>query len=124
MCGLLTYRIADRDTIELSVLRDRQALYYQQENGDIDNRYTLKVANKTQQSHRYQLSVVAPKELKLIGSIEFQVLSGEVVDIPITLRAEAQQQVRGAFDIEFKAQRLDTDNDIVSHKSRFFSPSE
>ncbi|POP51351.1 cytochrome c oxidase accessory protein CcoG [Zhongshania marina] len=124
MCGLLTYRIADRDTIELGVLRDRQALYYQQENGDIDNRYTLKVANKTQQSHRYQLSVVAPKELKLIGSIEFQVLSGEVVDIPITLRAEAQQQVRGAFDIEFKAQRLDTDNDIVSHKSRFFSPSE
>ncbi|MEX1669352.1 cytochrome c oxidase accessory protein CcoG [Zhongshania guokunii] len=124
MCGLLAYRIIDRETIEVSVLRDRQALYYQSEQGAIDNRFTLKVANKTQANHRYQLSVSAPYPVDIIGSVEFQVLSGEVVDIPITLRLNAQQQVHGSFNIEFRAQRLDAENDIVSHESRFFAPAE
>jgi len=124
MCGLLAYRIVARETIELSVLRDRQALYYKTEQGDIDNRYTLKVANKTQNNHRYQLSVSAPHTVELVGSVEFQILSGEVVDIPITLRLAAQQQVRGPFNIEFQAQRLDAEDDIVSHESRFFAPAE
>jgi cytochrome c oxidase accessory protein FixG len=124
MCSLLGYRIAARETIELSVLRDRQSLYMQSQIGDIDNHYTIKVANKTQQAHHYKLSVDAPHDLTLIGSVEFQVLSGEVVEIPITLRSAAEQELHGAFEIHFMAQRLDDSDDIVSHKSRFFAPVE
>ncbi|WP_269620341.1 cytochrome c oxidase accessory protein CcoG [Zhongshania sp. BJYM1] len=124
MSGLLGYRIADRETTELSVLRDRQALYYRSDAGGIENHYTVKIANKSQKPHHYQLSFSAPYDLSLVGSAEFEVLSGEVVDVPVMLRSSPAQTLPGAFNVTFLARRVDDSDDVVSHDSNFFAPSE
>lgn len=124
MTGLLGYKIVDRDTLELSVLRDRQSLYVENSQGGIDNIYTIKVANKTQQTHRYKLSVSAPHSLEWIGAKEVEVLTGEVVELPVKLRTQQGEGLPTHFDVTFNAEPMDTEGDIQQSESRFFTPGQ
>lgn len=123
MTGLLGYKILDRDSLELSVLRDRQSLFVENNQGGIDNIYTIKVGNKTQQAHRYQLSVSAPVDLQWLGAQEVEVLSGEVVELPVTLRSQGNAGLPAQFDITFSAQPVNAPEKNQHIESRFFTPA-
>ncbi|MBY0338419.1 MAG: cytochrome c oxidase accessory protein CcoG [Acetobacteraceae bacterium] len=54
-----------RDTLTLSVLRDRAPIYVTLSDGGIRNGYTLKVANKLREEGRFALTLAGPAGLQL-----------------------------------------------------------
>ncbi|GAL16164.1 type cbb3 cytochrome oxidase biogenesis protein CcoG [Vibrio astriarenae] len=59
MMGLFFTQVVNVDPAGLSVLRDRTQLFRVNNSGEIENTYTLKIINKTQQTQTYQLDVEA-----------------------------------------------------------------
>ena len=55
MCGLFVAQIAAVDPAGLSVIRDRNQLFRTNSSGEVENTYTLKVINKTQQTQTINL---------------------------------------------------------------------
>src|SRR5579859_1199580 len=51
------YGVTHRSPLMAEVLRYRNAMYSETANGDIQNSYTLKLVNKAQQAHRFQIDV-------------------------------------------------------------------
>jgi cytochrome c oxidase accessory protein FixG len=52
---LLGYGFATRNNVELDISRDRNVLYRELANGDIENHFNLKILNKDRNQHQYQL---------------------------------------------------------------------
>jgi cytochrome c oxidase accessory protein FixG len=85
MIGLFFAQIANVDPLGLSVIRDRSQLFTQNSEGLIENTYTLKVINKTQQLQSYDLQVDGLSDVKWYGKQTVQVKPGEVLNLPISL---------------------------------------
>ncbi len=54
---VMVIALANRPTIELSVLQDRAPLFVRQADGQVRNAYTIKIANKTQADTVFELSL-------------------------------------------------------------------
>lgn len=57
MISFFSYELFSRSEIEASIVRDRDRLYQMTKRGTVLNYYTLKLANKSQHSHSYVISV-------------------------------------------------------------------
>lgn len=101
----------------LSVLRDRNQLYRTNTDGFIENTYTLKIINKTQQPQQYQLSVEGLSDVKWYGRQTVQVSPGEVFSLPITLGADPSELDSAVTRIEFKLD--DQQGFTINTESRF-----
>ena len=67
MSGIV-YGLSTLDAIELKVLHERAPLFVALKDGSIQNKYTLKVLNKTTEDIQVRVSVAGPEGLKLIGA--------------------------------------------------------
>ncbi|MEE4246139.1 MAG: cytochrome c oxidase accessory protein CcoG [Kangiellaceae bacterium] len=70
--------VALRNPIEMDIIRDRNQLYSETNEGLIQNIYTIKIANMDQTSHTYELIADGLNDLELKGQTEFLVRPGEV----------------------------------------------
>lgn len=143
MCSLLAYRLGTRTLLQLDVIRDRGQLYVLNDNGGIENSYTLNVINMDDQDHLYRLSVHAEEDelehLVIVGEAEFFLHAGEVKKVPVRLLLPADENTGyegdndherdhhdeahpDSEDIIFSAQALDNDKLRAQHKSRFIVP--
>jgi len=62
----LVYAINNRVPLELDIIRDRNALYRETEEGLIENVYTLKLINMDEIKHEYNLSAIGIEGMVLI----------------------------------------------------------
>lgn len=85
MFALFFVQIASVDPAGLSVLRDRNQLFRVNSSGEVENTYTLKIINKTQQTQQYQLDVTGLSEVSWYGKQTVQVQPGEVLNLPMSL---------------------------------------
>ena len=122
MIGLLGYRIIDRDVIELSVLRDRQALYETTANGLIENRYVVKLANKTQATHRYEVDVETAVVLQGFSANPVTLEPGELLDLPLRLQAQPEDIPGARVPLTVVVRQMDEDDSIAEVESSFFGP--
>ncbi len=103
--GLL-YAISQRMPLELDIIRDRNSLYRETNEGLVENVYTLKVINMDEKTHRYQLEVSGESAgiegLELILNDPFiEVRSGEVLNLPVSVRVDPVALRRPSAEIEF-----------------------
>ena len=61
----LIYGLSTRSNVSLDISRDRNVLYRELDNGNIENHYSLKILNKDRNDHRYQVSVEGLENAKL-----------------------------------------------------------
>jgi len=122
-CGLFGYTLAARMPMGLDVIRDRNALYRETSEGLIENSYTLKILNKSQQIQRYQLSVRGLEGSEWIGPGEVTVAAGEVYSQPVSLSMDPYLLTQPITDIEFVLRRLGGSGSKaeVRQDSRFIS---
>lgn len=85
MTGLLFVEIMTRIPLEVDIIRDRNTLYRETNEGLIENVYTLKVLNKSQHTQRFTISVEGLDGAKYIGDSEVVVEGGEVYNLPISI---------------------------------------
>ena len=64
----IAYGLSTIDAVELKVLHERQPLYVLQSDGSIQNKYTLKVLNKTNEDFKVVVTASGPQGLELVGA--------------------------------------------------------
>jgi cytochrome c oxidase accessory protein FixG len=102
----LVYAITQRMPLELDIIRDRNSLYRETNEGLVENVYTLKVINMDEKAHRYQLEVsgepagIEGLEIVMNDAI-IKVESGEVLNLPVSVRVDPVALKRPSTEIEF-----------------------
>jgi cytochrome c oxidase accessory protein FixG len=114
MIGAFVWALDERPMLSLDVTRDR-TLYRENMQGQIENMYSLKVINKTQQHRQYEISLgEGPFELR--GRQGISLLPGEIADLPVSValvdtntpNRELRFEVRDASDPASRVNTLST----------------
>jgi polyferredoxin len=93
------WSVTHRSELIVEVLRDRNALYRETAAG-VENDYTIKLVNKTQQPQRYRITLDAPDGIVLReGAQTVETTAEQVVSLPLTVIAKGD--VVGKREIEF-----------------------
>jgi cytochrome c oxidase accessory protein FixG len=125
----LVYAISQRTPLELDIIRDRNSLYRETNEGLVENVYTLKIINMDEQAHEYRLEVSGEISnipgLELINSRPIiRVDSGEVLSLPVSVRIDPINLPSPANKIEFILYADDNETLRRRESARFLGPAQ
>ena len=120
----LIYSMITRMPLELDIIRDRNALYRETNEGLIENIYTLRIINMDRKDHAYRLSVSGIDNMKLLleNDAEIPIKSGEVVTIPLRLQVDPAELTKVGYDVNFDLIATDDETLHVEETGRFIGP--
>ena len=121
MVSVIAVDIYNRNSIELNVLRDRQSLYRETVDDNIENSFTLKIRNKTQQTRLYRIYVSGSNAYQLVGEVNLTIKPGEQLDYPVTVLAKPELLAGTRNEITFTVAEQHNYSQI-SQQSSFFAP--
>jgi polyferredoxin len=111
-----------RNPLALDVMRDRNALYRQADDGGVENVYNLRLMNKDKRDHVLTLAVEGIEGARLAGDRhEWLVKSGEVYAAAVAVDVPAGA-ARGGHDVRFTLSAKDDPGIRVVEKARFIAP--
>ncbi|WP_442108630.1 cytochrome c oxidase accessory protein CcoG [Pseudomonas sp. NUPR-001] len=121
MIGALVIALQQRPMVSMDVIKDR-GLFRENNLGQIENIYTLKVINKTQQAQHYRLRLVDAEGFELHGKTEFTLAASEMSEIPVSVAMLAERPQSSSQEISFEI--VDSDQPGISSvaHSRFVAP--
>ncbi|MEG0859517.1 MAG: cytochrome c oxidase accessory protein CcoG [Pseudomonas sp.] len=121
MIGALVIALQQRPMVSMDVIKDR-GLFRENNLGQIENIYTLKVINKTQLPQHYRLRLVDAEGFELHGKTEFALAAGEMSELPVSVAMLADRPQSSSQEIAFEIS--DTDEPGISSvaHSRFVAP--
>jgi cytochrome c oxidase accessory protein FixG len=123
MTGAFGYALGKRVPLAVDVLRDRNALYRETDQGLIENVYTVKILNMDERAHRYVVSASGIQGLQVLTSDRVvPVPAGGVVSVPVDLRADPADLAKPSTKITFAVQALDAPDLCASEAGRFVGP--
>ncbi|MBF0256045.1 MAG: cytochrome c oxidase accessory protein CcoG [Gammaproteobacteria bacterium] len=119
----LIYSLVTRVPLELDILRDRNTLYVENDQGLIENVYTLRVLNMQEQDEVFELSIsgVEGAEL-LLANKTLEVGAGKILDLPIRIQVDPVNLKAATSKISFHLKSLKTENLGVTQENRFLGP--
>ena len=122
MISLLGYEIYSRVPLAMDIIRDRMSLWRENNEGEIENVYTLKILNMSQTENKYHLSVKGLKNAKWIGKQEITVPAAEVYTLPISIAVDPYELEEYMTDIQFVVKEVSPDHNVeIIQDSRFFN---
>jgi cytochrome c oxidase accessory protein FixG len=120
--GML-YTLLTRTPLELDIIRDRNVLYTETDDGLIQNVYNLKVINMDHQTQRYRLSVSGMEGLQVIGPTEdIEIASGAVADLPLRVQVDPVELKSSSSEILFHLESVLTPDIAIEEHARFLGP--
>ena len=123
LVGSLVTSMALRTPVILDVIRDRNSLYRELPGDLIENIYTIKVINQSNDSRVFRLSVEGVEGIYLDGiDDEVTVDGGGVLSLPVRVRAE-QSNAYGIRKIDFIVEAMDDSGIRRVEDSRFLGPT-
>jgi cytochrome c oxidase accessory protein FixG len=119
----LVYAITLRVPVGLDVIRDRNVLYRETDEGLVENVYTLKLMNMTEEPRQYRLRVAGLDGLELVlREPRVAVPAGGVVSLPVQVRVDPVTLVQPSTEIEFTVQAVDDPQITHTQAARFIGP--
>jgi len=120
--GLIT-SLVTRTPIILDVIRDRNSLYRELSGDLIENIYTLKIINQSNEPRSFRLSVAGVPGLSLDGvADEIVVAGGGVLSLPVRARTQ-RDNAYGIMNITFAVTAIDDESIVMIEDSRFLGPT-
>jgi cytochrome c oxidase accessory protein FixG len=121
--GGIGYGLTTLAAVELKVLHERQPLYVMLSDGAVQNKYELKILNKTERDLRVALSVSGPDGLQLIGAdAPFVVPHGRVEAYTVFLRVPNDKLRQERSEVTFHVEDIERDIYNADYQSMFFGP--
>ncbi len=121
--GLLIHGFTTRDMVALDISRDRNVLYRELPNGDIENHYNLKILNKDRNRHQYQLSIDGLENSSLkIDDGPIQVTATALNTFQVRVIASANALASNVNTIQFNLRALEDDSISIVSEARFIGP--
>ncbi|MNJ28755.1 quinol dehydrogenase membrane component [compost metagenome] len=121
MIGALVIALQQRPMVSMDVIKDR-GLFRENNLGQIENIYTLKVINKTQQAQHYRLRLVDAEGFELHGKTEFTLDAGEMSEMPVSVAMLAERPQSSSQEIGFEISDSDQPGISSVAHSRFVAP--
>jgi len=119
----LIFKMVTRTPLELDIIRDRNALYRETNEGLIENTYILKIINMDNHDHVYRLTAKGIDNLKLvIDKPRIEAKAGTSISIPTRIQVDPVELKKVGYDIHFELQAMDNENLYVIEKGRFIGP--
>jgi cytochrome c oxidase accessory protein FixG len=124
LTAVLAYGLLTRKPLELDIIRDRNALYRETNQGLTENFYTLKLINKSEQDHRYRITVSGLEGLRLIIADHeaIAVPAGEVLSLPVRVQVDPVNLTSMSNKIKFTMQTIDAPEIETTETARFLGP--
>jgi cytochrome c oxidase accessory protein FixG len=117
------YSILARTPIGLDVIRDRNSLYRETNEGLIENVYIIKLLNMDNQDHSYTLTAEGIPDLILKKDrAEIVVKSGEVAELPVRIQVDAYNLKQRSNKISFTLKAIGFEELVVVEEARFLGP--
>ena len=117
MSALFISHLFTIEPMGLDVIRDRNQLSQQNSEGLVENSYTLKLLNKTQQPQTFVLSASGLQDYTWYGEKEINIRAGEVYSLPISIGVAPSSLQQPVTHIQF---HLSNDSDdTLTTESRF-----
>lgn len=121
--GLL-WSIGARDLVEIDVIRDRNTLFRESDDGFISNSYTVKVINKTEQEQRYTLVAEGIRGLTLSSDEQpVMVEAGDIKEVAIQLQVHYENLSSRASDVRILINSTQNPKIESSRSTRFLGPA-
>lgn len=121
MSALFVGSLVQRVPLELDIIRDRSQLFRITDYGKVENTYTIKIMNMSQQPEQYKLSVSGLEQFELKGTSEVTIAPGEVRTLPIVLETDPDTIKQRNNTISFTVTASGR-NMQVTEESRFIGP--
>jgi cytochrome c oxidase accessory protein FixG len=119
----IIYGLATLGSLELKVLHERQPLFVMQSDGSVQNKYELKILNKTGQDMRIQIHASGHSGLQSIGIEEaLAAPHGKVSAHTIFLRIPGDRLMAERIPVTIRAQDMDNPEFFSEYESMFFGP--
>jgi len=116
--------IMSRMPMRLDVIRDRNALYRTLSDGRVENVYTLKLQNKTEEPQQFRLFVAGIPGLTLETDPAMPRLEpGSIASVAARVQVDPEGVRAGGHEVVFSAERTDDESLSVSREARFILPS-
>ena len=123
LCGGLVTSMAMRTPVILDVIRDRNTLYRELPDNIIENIYTLKIINQSNDPRSFRVAVSGVEGIALDGvEKEVRVDGGGVLSLPVRARAH-RDHAYGINEIEFRIEAVDDASVAMGEDSRFLGPT-
>ena len=121
MIAALVVALVERPMVSLDVTKDR-GMFRENAQGLIENIYSLKVINKTQQRQDYRLELVDAEGFQLQGKTEISLAAGEISDVPVSVALLADKPASSSQTLRFKVTDVDEPWIYSAADSRFVAP--
>jgi cytochrome c oxidase accessory protein FixG len=123
----IVYGLSSLSAVDLKVLHERAPLFVQLSDGSIQNKYTLKLLNKTKDDLQLTISVQSAVPVELLGAEEpIFAKHGEVTPAIMFVKVKKADLVAESIPITFHASAASASGSDVSTKreSAFFGPRQ
>jgi len=123
--ALLVWSVTTRDLTQLSVSQIRQPLYVVLSDGRIQNRYELKITNKSDQVQYYKMELegLPGAELDMGHFADLSLKMGESVQLHVQIKQDATQKRQSQKKFSFVLQGTGPgSHPSVKHPAMFYQP--
>lgn len=116
------YALAHRAPVDIDVLRDRNTLYRELDDGRIENVFSIRIINKDQRGHAFKLSTRGLEHATLDTDSAAPFVAAEEVRTVIVRVQIPGGEEHGGRDFSMIAESLDDAHIRVANHARFFAP--
>jgi cytochrome c oxidase accessory protein FixG len=121
--GMFAWSFTTRVALGLDVIRDRNQLYRETDEGQIENVYTLKILNMDAAAHRFRLKVSGIPGMQMKMDLpEIRVDSGDVLELPVRLQVDEDELKTRSTQITFDLVADDNPALSATEPARFLGP--
>jgi cytochrome c oxidase accessory protein FixG len=118
------YAINTRSLVQLDVIRDRSRLFIETDAGSIENIYQLRIMNKDNQPHVYDIAATGIEGLKFAKEHKIEVGAGDVITLPVRLAANPDNLAKRSTKVNFKLTAQNNPALTITEEGRFLGPSQ
>jgi len=120
--ALFSYSLYKRVPLELDIIRDRNQLYEKIDGKTIENNYTARLVNMTEQKQTFLLSIDNYSEAKIIGKSTLVLEPGELLEHPFRIRLKVIHIHSPVLPLVMSINSTNFEALKTSTETRFLSP--
>jgi cytochrome c oxidase accessory protein FixG len=120
--GTSAWSLANRVPLKVDVIRDRATLAREADDGRIENVYTLKIMNTSEEPRRFSLAVSGLPGVEIAGERLVEAGPAENREVTVSVLVPPESGAKGANTIYFDIQALNHDGIAVHEKASFLMP--
>lgn len=122
MLAFFNYEILTRVPLEMSVMRDRNALFVETSDGAVENIYRLHIVNMDTQNHEFVLEIDGISGACIVGESRFVLAGSEDREINLRVRVDRSALSTPSSKLGFSLRALDKPSLQTRQESTFMRP--